>query len=100
MRPFVLLRYGEKIVKGSPNPRSYYKCSHIGCCAKKIVERNAHGDILATEYKVKLYHGHVFYPQLILSHSAQGDHSHPAPSTVKVSRFRPKNRGEANVSAM
>ena len=50
---YQLGRYGEKIVKGSPNPRSYYKCSHSGCCAKKIVERNSHGEILATEYKVR-----------------------------------------------
>lgn len=45
-------RYGEKIVKGSSNPRSYYKCSHGGCGAKKIVERNSHGEILASEYRV------------------------------------------------
>lgn len=40
------------MVKGSSNPRSYYKCSHQSCAAKKIVERNEAGDILATEYKV------------------------------------------------
>lgn len=45
-------RYGEKIVKGSPNPRSYYKCSHQGCLAKKIVERTEYGEIINTEYKV------------------------------------------------
>lgn len=45
-------RYGEKIVKGSINPRSYYKCSHASCTAKKIVERNSLGEILSTEYKV------------------------------------------------
>ena len=33
-------RYGEKTVKGSPYPRSYYKCSHAGCNVKKIVERD------------------------------------------------------------
>ena len=27
-------------MKGSPYPRSYYKCSHPGCQVKKIVERN------------------------------------------------------------
>ena len=63
-------KYGEKIVKGSPNPRSYYKCSHLGCSAKKIVERNTSGDILSTEYK--------------------GDHTHPAPSSVKSSSSRIK----------
>ncbi|EFN55002.1 hypothetical protein CHLNCDRAFT_23935, partial [Chlorella variabilis] len=32
-------KYGEKQVKGSPFPRSYYKCSHPGCPAKKMIER-------------------------------------------------------------
>lgn len=46
-------RYGEKLVKGSPCPRSYYKCSQPGCSAKKIVERDAHtGAVLSTQYKV------------------------------------------------
>lgn len=33
-------RYGEKQVKGSPYPRSYYKCSYPGCLVKKIIERD------------------------------------------------------------
>jgi len=46
-------RYGEKIVKGSPCPRSYYKCSQPNCSAKKIVERdNNTGLVTGTEYKV------------------------------------------------
>ncbi|KAG2452221.1 hypothetical protein HYH02_003251 [Chlamydomonas schloesseri] len=68
-------KYGEKLVKGSPNPRSYYKCSHPGCLAKKIVERSdSEGTVLSTEYK--------------------GDHCHPAPSAVKASRFKPKPKAE------
>jgi hypothetical protein len=47
------IRYGEKIVKGSPCPRSYYKCSQQNCPAKKIVERdNNTGLVTGTEYKV------------------------------------------------
>lgn len=47
-------RYGEKIVKGSPCPRSYYKCSQQNCTAKKIVERdNNTGLVTGTEYKVR-----------------------------------------------
>eukprot|EP00967_Tisochrysis_lutea_P121982 scaffold201485_cov19-Tisochrysis_lutea.AAC.2 len=47
-------KYGEKIVKGSVNPRSYYKCSTSTCPARKTVER-AGGAIVATEYKVGGY---------------------------------------------
>ena len=47
-------RYGEKLVKGSPCPRSYYKCSQPGCPAKKIVERDAGSSaVLSTQYKVR-----------------------------------------------
>ena len=47
-------RYGEKQVKGSPYPRSYYKCSHQGCQVKKIVERNPRtGHISCMHSKVR-----------------------------------------------
>ncbi|KAE9586888.1 putative transcription factor WRKY family [Lupinus albus] len=32
-------KYGKKMVKSSPYPRNYYKCSAYGCPVKKRVER-------------------------------------------------------------
>ncbi|XP_068313594.1 probable WRKY transcription factor 50 [Pyrus communis] len=33
-------KYGKKVVKNSPHPRNYYKCSVEGCLVKKRVERD------------------------------------------------------------
>jgi WRKY transcription factor 33 len=44
-------KYGQKQVKGSENPRSYYKCSFPGCPTKKKVERSQDGQITEIVYK-------------------------------------------------
>ncbi|KHN29552.1 probable WRKY transcription factor 33 [Glycine soja] len=56
-------KYGQKQVKGSENPRSYYKCTHPNCSVKKKVEKSLDGHITEIVYK--------------------GQHSHPKPQSTR-----------------
>ncbi|XP_047306976.1 WRKY transcription factor 1-like [Impatiens glandulifera] len=54
-------KYGQKMVKGSPNPRSYYRCSNVGCPMKKHVERSLTDQkVVVTTYEGE--HDHVMPP--------------------------------------
>nr|QRM13498.1 WRKY75 [Citrus japonica] len=45
-------KYGQKVVKNSKFPRSYYKCTHKGCNVKKQVQRNTKDEeIVVTTYE-------------------------------------------------
>lgn len=56
-------KYGQKQVKGSEFPRSYYKCTNPNCPVKKKVERSLDGQIAEIVYK--------------------GEHNHPKPLPSK-----------------
>ncbi|KAL9814502.1 putative WRKY transcription factor 2 [Arabidopsis thaliana] len=53
-------KYGQKLVKGSEYPRSYYKCTNPNCQVKKKVERSREGHI--TEIIYKGAHNHLKPP--------------------------------------
>nr|AFK47229.1 unknown [Lotus japonicus] len=61
-------KYGQKQVKGSENPRSYYKCTHPSCSMRKKVERSLDGEITEIVYK--------------------GSHNHPKPQSTRRTSSR------------
>nr|XP_043632785.1 WRKY transcription factor 44 [Erigeron canadensis] len=62
-------KYGQKQVKGSEYPRSYYKCTHSNCLVKKKVERTLDGEIAEIVYKGE--HNHL-KPRLPRRHAFDG----------------------------
>ncbi|XP_010275648.1 PREDICTED: probable WRKY transcription factor 71 [Nelumbo nucifera] len=57
-------KYGQKAVKNSPYPRSYYRCTSQKCSVKKRVERS-------------------FQDPSIVITTYEGQHTHQSPSTLR-----------------
>nr|AFK33760.1 unknown [Medicago truncatula] len=65
-------KYGQKAVKNSPFPRSYYRCTNSKCTVKKRVERS-HEDptIVITTYEGQHCHHTVGFPRTgMISHES------------------------------
>lgn len=70
-------KYGQKQVKGSEYPRSYYKCTNPNCPVKKKVERSLDGQVTEIIYK--------------------GQHNHQPPQASKRSKESGNPNGNYNL---
>ncbi|KAK9290529.1 hypothetical protein L1049_008699 [Liquidambar formosana] len=71
-------KYGQKSIKNSPNPRSYYRCTNPRCSAKKQVERSSEDpDTLIITYEG--LHLHFAYPYFLLGPPQQANSSAKKP---------------------
>ncbi|CAN6446465.1 unnamed protein product [Victoria cruziana] len=59
-------KYGQKAVKNSPYPRSYYRCTSQKCLVKKRVERSYQD------------------PTVVIT-TYEGQHTHPSPASMRAS---------------
>ncbi|KAJ8568587.1 hypothetical protein K7X08_028120 [Anisodus acutangulus] len=82
-------KYGQKFVKGNPNPRSYYRCSSSGCPAKKHVERASHDPkLVITAYEGQ--HDHDIPPSRTVMQNSAGADS----NTTRISGESTSQSGE------
>ncbi|KAJ0248016.1 WRKY domain-containing protein [Hirschfeldia incana] len=72
-------KYGQKQVKGSEYPRSYYKCTNPGCPVKKKVERSLDGQVTEIIYK--------------------GQHNHEPPQNTKRGNNKDSNLNGSSVNS-
>lgn len=73
-------KYGQKVVKGNPYPRSYYKCTYQGCDVKKHIERSSQD------------------PKAVIT-TYEGKHSHDVPVARNSSHAAAAANANANTSS-
>uniref|UniRef100_A0A2P2Q412 WRKY domain-containing protein n=1 Tax=Rhizophora mucronata TaxID=61149 RepID=A0A2P2Q412_RHIMU len=74
-------KYGQKAVKNSPYPRSYYRCTSQKCTVKKRVERS-------------------FQDPSIVITTYEGQHNHHCPATLRGNAARMLSHSLASTSSI
>ncbi|XP_059306959.1 probable WRKY transcription factor 49 [Lycium ferocissimum] len=92
-------KYGQKSIKNSPYPRSYYKCTNPRCGAKKQVERSSdEPDAFIITYEG--LHLHFAYPFITLDPPQFADQPNKKPKLThsKAQNYETENASEVDES--
>ncbi|XP_076904890.1 WRKY transcription factor SUSIBA2-like [Bidens hawaiensis] len=85
-------KYGQKLVKGNHNPRSYYRCTSAGCLAKKHVERSSNDEkVVITTYEGR--HDHDMPGGRTVTPNISGTGTGPTSVENDGSRGQPESGG-------
>ncbi|KAG2276848.1 hypothetical protein Bca52824_059403 [Brassica carinata] len=84
-------KYGQKSIKNSPNPRSYFKCTNSICNAKKQVERSIDDpDTYIITYDG--FHTHFTYPFFLSNRSNKKPKIHKDAQNKAHFEINPKSQ--------
>ncbi|KAE8674228.1 putative WRKY transcription factor 57 [Hibiscus syriacus] len=85
-------KYGQKAVKNSPYPRSYYRCTTQKCTVKKRVERNAAALLQLSMFRPPQLAGTTSFPHELFMQMAPHHMSDPAGAAASMFAENPSQQ--------
>ncbi|KAG9396080.1 WRKY DNA -binding domain [Carpediemonas membranifera] len=86
-------KYGSKVVKSSTVQKSYYRCAHTGCPAKRLIQRPVESDTNETTVTYQGSHNHVISTKAVEHKTATVKNAAPiVPSAMEAPAVKDEPR--------